>query len=197
MLGPGVPGGEPGEATTRPGVRRGRRWKSCAGVHASIPVRHRGDEAGIDAPAEKDPHRHVADHVAADGIGDESPPDRSRCSSSLGGDLRFDGRPPVTFQEKISRAQLELEAVPGRELSHVLEQRQRAGDELVEQEPVESLDVDPPGHRGVLDQGFDLGGEDEIAGPVVVEQRFLSEAVASPEEDTSLSIEQGEGEHSA
>jgi len=89
----------------------------------------------------------------------------------------------------------EPHVVAGRELIDVAKHRVRSGYKLEADIMVERLRINLPLNLWHLQNGFDLGGEDQLVAMPVVVQRLDAESVADEDQFALLAIPDGEGEH--
>ena len=166
------------------------------GVHriAALLLHQPGDDRRVDSTGQKCPQGDITAEPQADGLGEGLP----QCFLPLAAAATFNRilvtRPPVTLDRQlpvfvdgpVSRWQL---AVAG-------EHRAGMRDVLIGEELVERDGVQFPGGTRNLKQRLQLAGEQQAAGILAIDQRFLAHAVTCQQQALPPNISYGQGEHS-
>ncbi len=105
------------------------------------------------------------------------------------------GKAPVAAQAEVPLAK--RGGMGGRQLGDLGEDGTLAGRIAKGEVVMEGVQIHVPGHRGMAQEGLDLGREEEHSSPVPVVERLLPEAIARQEEGGSACVPDGEGEHTA
>ena len=152
----------------------------------------RGQHGRVDPAREQHADRHVGDEVGAHGV--------AHAGAQLLDELRLvlvahlgrrnRGRPRVP--DEGAPSVLPGEDVPGLELPHVAEDRQRRRDGVEGEEGLERVEVDLSAR-----QRAQLGGERELVAGLAVVERLDPVAVAREDEAVSLGVPEGDREHAA
>ena len=161
---------------------------------------HQGDhDARIDPPAQERPERDVGHHPEADGLGQDLLEGVGRVLL-VEVELRQVVERPVRADLPLADpgavvVELDGQVVGRRELEDPPERRRGGGDVAVGQVVVDRRRVELPGDPGVLEQRLQLGGEDELAVGLGVEEGLLPHPVPRQEEAPPVRVPDGEGEH--
>jgi|GEM_PF-2979899 len=156
---------------------------------------HEGhDGAGVDAAGEERPQGDVGDHAQADRLLEQS-------QELVAGAGEIPGpfaRPNVPVLAQGCPAVLVDQDVAGGELAHRAKDGIGGGNVLQGQKEIECLRVHVAGDAGVLQDGFDLGGEHQPAAFIQgVIEGLLADGIPGQDQAAVPAVKDGESEHAA
>ena len=158
-----------------------------------VPMGQHGDDARVQAAAEKTGHRHVGDQMGGDGFLDHRAQVGRRPGRRLG---RLVGDPPVVLDRAVP---VRAEPGPGAagQLLHPLDGAALLGQPVVEHRGDKGARLDPQLGADRRHQGLQLGGEHHPLAPRQEVERLDAERIPGQHEFTGALVEQREREHAA